>query len=179
MSEKKPLCKLCRERHWMREPHVLGKVTESPSKVTKLAPESKVTAEVRLQGKVTWAESKQKAWEDRNRDRVRQQRKEYMKRYRANTLNAVIVQPKPSKPVESPPLVDAVSPSISREGYGKASSTVKPKGLIMEGNRIVGVNEVQPPVYNPNVQYQPGEMMRSPRGKMIETTVLDADGYEP
>ncbi len=125
MSEQKPLCKLCRERHWMREPH--GKVTASESPVTEK--ERPVT------------DDRRRRWDREHKDQMRAWRKEYMRQYRA--LDAPLVQPKPQEPVREQPVVDAVSPSISREGYGKASSTVKPKiPLVMD--RLFDASLAQP-----------------------------------
>lgn len=61
--------------------------------------------------------------------------------------------------------------------------TVKPKipGLKMDGNRILGLADVQPiiPVWSPCEHYEPGDKVLVRRGKrMIETVIpeIDADG---
>jgi len=56
----------------------------------------------------------------RNRERMRKSR-----------LHKHISSPYQSNPVQ--PIIDAVSPSIQREGYGKASSTVQ---IDADGNPI-------------------------------------------
>ena len=60
----------------------------------------------------------------RNRDRMRKSR-----------LHKLLVPPQEIKPVQPKPIIDAISPSIQREGYGKASSTVVPE-LDADGNSI-------------------------------------------
>ena len=161
-AENKPLCKLCKERHWLREPH--GKVTEDESKVTKLDAgkvtenTGKVTREVvklldtskvtEDSGKVTWGESRQKAWEERNKESVRQRRKEYMKRYRVKSVsNPVVIEP-------------------------------RIPGLIMEGNKIMGAD----PSYRKEEFAQPGTpnlgvyTSVSPDGRMRKGIIEDRKG---
>ena len=53
---------------------------------------------------------------ERNRERMRKSR-----------LHKHLRPPQTTKPVQPKPVIDAVSPSISREGYGKASSIVIPE----------------------------------------------------
>lgn len=68
----------------------------------------------------------------RNRDRMRLSR-----------LHALLSPPGEIKPVQPKPVIDAVSPSIQREGYGKASSTVIPE-LDADGQPIP---DYYPPYY--------------------------------
>lgn len=63
----------------------------------------------------------------RNRDRMRR-----------NRLHKAISLPQTLKPVQ--PILDAISPSVRREGYGKASSTVIPE-VDADGNPMPEVEE--------------------------------------
>ena len=153
-TQDKPLCRLCQGRHWLREGHIFkGNVTEDKGNVTgnvtKLEAENKV---VTLQPKeVTLQRKKQKAWEERNRERVRLQRQEYMRRYRATSV-------KTDRPAVRP------DPIFSK--------TLIP-GLIIEGNRIVGLDPANTrPVENGATTLRKG-IIEDRKGHEVE---LDADG---
>lgn len=95
---KKPLCKVCKEEHGLSEPHIfkedrgviptkptlIGSVTPKECSVTKkkgnvTALNSNVTP---IKSNVTGSVRKQQRWENKNKEKMRLWRREYMKKYR-------------------------------------------------------------------------------------------------
>ena len=62
-------------------------------------------------------------------------KKRNRERMRIIRLHKRISTPYQANPVQPKPIIDAISPSVQREGYGKASSTVIPE-LDADGNLI-------------------------------------------
>ena len=127
-SKEKPLCRLCQGRHWLREPHIF-KVTEDTSPV-----HSASSGQVTESG---WAKSKQKG---RNSTVVSIRL--------PDSVYAILEEGAKSQSV-SEYLRDKIVRSVNTTpSFVRSVNTtgVSPKipGLIMEGNRIVGLDPACP-----------------------------------